>query len=88
MEFAIGKKTNTLTVEGTWDLAFNPFCNGIKTGTRQTVVTFKITNAVVATANYAIVVNWHITDTADDVCRYSLTLSGDWVYNDFCNTAA
>ena len=88
MEYGIGKKSNIVTFSGVWDLALNPFAQGIKLGQRMNSVTCLINNQVFARSTYVLVKNWFIQADADDLVRYRCTFFGDWVFNDFSNTAA
>ncbi len=88
MEFAVGKATNTMVVTGTWDGGFNPFSAGLKVGTQGNIVILKINALVFARSTNVIIVDWNIKDEADGVAYYTLTMSGDFIFNDFSNTPA
>lgn len=86
-EFAVGKKTGIMTISGTWDLNVNPFALGIKLGSRQTV-TLKIRDNIIASSSYCICSDWDVADDADGLCKYTVVFVGDFIFNDFSNTAA
>lgn len=87
MEYAAGKLTGNFSITGTYNLGQNPFLLGFKTGS-VVVSIFRINNAVVASCLTTIVQKWNVHSEADGTTRYTVDLVGDWLFNDFSNTAA
>lgn len=87
MEFVAGKKTGVFSFSGTWDLGKNPFGLGFK---NNAVVnfTFSVNNQVFAVESQVTIIDWHVHDEADGVCRYTCVLGGSFTFNDLSNTAA